>query len=106
MSATKLSEGHLSQMEGGIKITPRNLIFLITDRKKNSFDDTNLDETVKWLKSSLTFYYFNSFVDSSGDNKTENNDLFSKQEFVNAIYNSFKKQKKLIITSTNDVSEE
>ena len=106
MNATKLSEGHLSQMAGGIKITPRNLIFLITDRKKNRFDDTNLDETVKWLKSSLTFYYFNSFFDSPGDKKTENDDIFTKEEFVNEIYNSFKKQKKLIITSTNDISEE
>jgi energy-coupling factor transporter ATP-binding protein EcfA2 len=69
ITATLLSEKHLEQMAGGIKITPRNLIFLITDRNKNNFDDSNLDETLRWIKSSLAFYYFNSFIDAQKEKK-------------------------------------
>ena len=47
----------------GIKFTPRNLAFLTTDRNKNKFNDNDEEETVKWIKSVLTFYYFNSFND-------------------------------------------
>ena len=76
MTATKVSKNHLEQMAGGIKITPRNLIFLITDKNKNDFDDSNLDETLRWIKSSLTFYYFNSFIDAQKDIKEESNIIF------------------------------
>ena len=36
MSAAKISENHLEQMAGGIKITPRNLTFITTNQKKMS----------------------------------------------------------------------
>ena len=55
MFSAKMSENHLEQMAGGIKITPRNLAFLITDQNKNTFDETNVDSTVNWLQSVLTF---------------------------------------------------
>ena len=94
MTATKISENHLEQMAGGIKITPRNLIFLTIDRNKNDFDNNNLDETMRWIKSSLTFYYFNSFNDINKENKEESNEIYTKVEFKNEIYNSFKKKTK------------
>ena len=121
ITATLLSEKHLEQMAGGIKITPRNLIFLITDRNRNNFDDSNLDETLRWIKSSLAFYYFNSFIDvqkekkkeinsfidEQREKKEEANEVYTKDEFKNEIYNSFKKKpKNLIITTDNDISEE
>jgi len=107
MMATKISEKHLEKMAGGIKITPRNLIFLTTDRNKNDFDDSNLDETMRWIKSSLTFYYFNSFIDIQKSKEKENIKNYTKKDFKNEIYNSFKiKPKNLIITSANDLSEE
>ena len=71
ITLTKVSENHLELMTGGIKITPRNLIFLIINRNKNHFDDSNLDETIRWIKSSLTFYYFNSFIDAQKNIKEE-----------------------------------
>ncbi len=42
MIASKISENHLEQMAGGIKITPRNLAFITTDQNKNMFK--KLDE--------------------------------------------------------------
>jgi len=50
MLATRISENHLEQMAGGIKITPRNLAFMTTDRNKCKFDDNKVDETVNWIK--------------------------------------------------------
>ena len=37
--SAKMSEKHIEQMAGGIKITPRNLALIKTDRNKNNFDD-------------------------------------------------------------------
>jgi hypothetical protein len=121
MTATKISENHLEKMLGGVKITPRNLIFLTIGRSNKNFDNSNLDETLRWRKSSLTFYYFNSFIDSQKekrektnsfiitqkDKKEESNKTYIKDNFINEIYNSFKKeQKNLIINTANDISEE
>ena len=105
MLSAKISENHLEQMVGGIKITPRNLAFLTTDRNKNKFDDNKVDETVNWIKSVLTFYYFNSFMDPSSDKKKEKTDNYTKEQFRNEIYEEFKKNQKLILTA-NDISEE
>ncbi len=44
-------------MAGGIKITPRNLSFILTDKNKTKFSDNKTDETLKWIKSTLIFYY-------------------------------------------------
>ena len=107
LTASKISENHVDQMAGGIRITPRNLIFLIADRNKNNFDDNNVDETVKWIKSSLTFFYFNSFIDVQKDKNVDNNEFYTKENFTKDVYNSFKKnQKNLIITTSKDISEE
>jgi len=106
MTATKVSENHLEQMAGGIQITTRNLNFLITDRNKNDFDDSNLDEIMRWIKSSLNFYYFNSFIDAQKNKKEESKKAYTKVDFKNEIYNSFKKTNNLIITSNNYMSEE
>jgi hypothetical protein len=46
--SAKMSENHLEQMAGGIKITPRNLVFLTTDQNKNTFDFTDKD-ALSWL---------------------------------------------------------
>ena len=107
MIASKISENHLEQMAGGIKITPRNLAFITTDQKKNqkSFDDTNIDETMYWIKSALTFYYFNSFIDIPDDKKIDKIDNYNKSRFKSEICNAFKTCSDSIFT-TNDVSVE
>ena len=107
MIASKISENHLEQMAGGIKITPRNLAFITTDQNKNkkSFDDTNIDDTMYWIKSALTFYYFNSFIDIPDDKKKEKIDVYSKSRFKSEICNAFKTCSDSILT-TNDVSVE
>ena len=71
MLAAKISENHLEQMAGGIKITPRNLAFITTDQNKKNFDDTDKNETMRWIKSVLTFYYFNSFIDIQNENNIQ-----------------------------------
>ena len=107
IKATKMSENHLEQMAGGIKITPRNLKFLITDKNKNSFDDNDIEQTAKWIKTSFTLYYINSFMDIQKEKKDENDEIYTKDQFKNDIYNSFKKKpKNLILTTTNEISEE
>ena len=53
--SAKMSEKHIEQMAGGIKITPRNLAFIKTDRNKNNFDDKNVDETDKNYINILLF---------------------------------------------------
>jgi hypothetical protein len=83
MLSAKISENHLDQMAGGIKITPRNLAFLTTDRNKNDFDDNDVKETVNWIKSVLTFYYFNSFIDNSNDKNKD--DVYTKDKFLGVI---------------------
>ena len=105
MFSAKMSENHLEQMAGGIKITPRNLAFLITDQNKNKFDETNVDSTVNWLQSVLTFYYFNSFIDLPLDKEKDNTNIYTKSKFKEDVYNTFKKEKSLILTS-DDISEE
>ena len=50
-----MSEKHIEQMAGGIKITPRNLALIKTDRNKNNFDDKNVDETDKNYINILLF---------------------------------------------------
>ena len=40
IKAAQISENHLDQMAGGIKITPRNLSFIIADKYFNSFIDS------------------------------------------------------------------
>ena len=58
-----MSEKHIEEIAGGIKIKPRNLPFIKTDRNKNNFDDKNVDESINWIKLFiLTFYYFNSLL--------------------------------------------
>ena len=109
ITASKISENHLEQMAGGIKITPRNLAFLITDKnsKNNNFNDNNIDETIIWIKSALTFYYFNSFFDASKEKKGDNNEIYTKNDFQITIYNSFKERPKyLIIANEDNISEE
>ena len=105
MLASKISENHLEQMAGGIKITPRNLAFLTTDRNKNDFDDNKVDETVNWIKSVLTFYYFNSFIDDINEKNKNASDFYKKEQFKKDIYEEFRKNQKLILTA-NDISEE
>ncbi len=50
-----MSEKHIEEMAGGIKITPKNLPFITNDRKKNNFDDKNVDETDKIYINILLF---------------------------------------------------
>ena len=64
IKAAQISENHLDQMAGGIKITPRNLSFIIADKNKSEFKDNKVDETLRWIKSILLLDYFNSFIDS------------------------------------------
>ena len=103
--SSKISEKYIEQMAGGIKITPRNLAFITTDRNKNKFDDTNVEQTIKWLKSMLTFYYFNSLIDPTEAQIKENNSLYTKNKFKEDIYNVFQKKQNLILTA-NVISEE
>ena len=105
MMASKIIENHLEQMAGGIKITPRNLAFITTDQNKNNFDDTNIDDTMYWIRSFLNFYYFNSFIDIPDNKKNEKIDDYSKSKFKSEIYKAFKNCKDSILT-TNDVSIE
>ena len=103
--SAKMSENHIEQMAGGIKFSPRNLVFVTTDRNKNTFNDTNVNETINWIKSILTFYYFNSFIDPTEMQKKENNNLISKNKFKEDVYNIFKKKQNLILTA-NTINEE
>ena len=52
---TKMSEKHIEEIAGGIKIKPRNLPFIKSDRNKNNFDDKNVDETDKNYINILLF---------------------------------------------------
>ena len=62
---------------------------------------------MKWIKSTLTFYYFNSFIDIPKEKIKENTEIYTKAKFKDDIYKAFKKDpKNLIITTTNDISEE
>ena len=88
--SAKMSEKHIEQMAGGIKITPRNLAFIKTDRNKNNFDDKNVDETIKTI---LTFYYFNSFIETT-EQKLENNNLYTKEKFKEDVDDIFQKKTK------------
>ena len=103
--SAKMSENHLEQMAGGIKITPRNLVFLTTDQNKSTSDFADKDETVNWIKSVLTFYYFNSFIDLPSDKTKDNRDTYTKENFMNGVYKEFQKKQNLIITA-KDISEE
>ena len=58
-----------------------------------------------WIKSTLTFYYFNSFIDIPDDKKKEKIDSYSKSRFKSEICNAFKTCSDSILT-TNDVSVE
>ena len=105
MSAAKISENHLDQMAGGIKITPRNLAFITTDQNKNEFNDTDINETIHWIKSVLTFYYFNSFIEIQNEKNQQKSDYYSKDKFKNEICNAFKNSHDSIVT-TNDIDVE
>jgi hypothetical protein len=96
MEAVKISENNLDQMAGGIKITPRNLTFLTTDRNKNKFKDNDVKQTVKWLKSVLTFYYFNSFIDLPQDKIKDKQNIFTKKKFEEKIYKKFTENKEVL----------
>ena len=104
--SAKMSENHLEQMAGGIKITPRNLAFLTTDQNKNPFDATDKDETVNWIKSVLTFYYFNSFIDLPPDKVKGNRDIYTKNKFKEDVYKEFQKKEQLITTANYMTEEE
>ena len=93
MEAVKISENNLDQMAGGIKITPRNLAFLTTDRNKNKFKDNNVKQTVKWLKSVLTFYYFNSFIELPQDKIKDKQNIFTKKKFEEKFIKNLQKIK-------------
>ena len=56
--SAKMSENHIEQMAGGIKITPRNLSFITTDRNKNKFNDSDVDETINWIKIYINILLF------------------------------------------------
>ena len=99
--SVKISENHLDQMVGGIKITPRNLAFILKDKINKEFDEKNSEEIVKWLKSVLTFYYFNSFIDLNDINKKEYSNIYTKDQFIKDVYNEFNKKQELL----NDISD-
>ena len=108
MIASKIRENHLEQMTRGIKILHRNLAFITTDQNKNMFkkiDDTNIDETMIWIKAILNFYYFNPFIDIPIEKQNEKNDYYSKARYKNEICNAFRDCKDSILT-TNDISVE
>lgn len=42
-----------------VKLTQRNAIFMIKDLINSDFDDTDINETTNWNKSTLMLYYFN-----------------------------------------------
>jgi hypothetical protein len=105
MEAVKISENNLDQMAGGIKITPRNLAFLTTDRNKNKFKDNDVKQTIKWLKSVLTFYYFNSFIDLPQDKIKDKQNIFTKKTFEEKIYKKFTENKEVLDTG-EDLREE
>ena len=81
-------------MAGGIKITPRNLSFIITDKNKTKFSDNKTDETLKWIKSTLIFYYFNSFINPHINDTKNKNELYTKKNFEEDIYKDFKECEK------------
>ena len=87
-----MNENHIEQIVGGIKITLRNLPFIKTDRNKNNFDDKNVDGSINWIKLFiLTFYYFNSFIETT-EQKLENNNLYTKEKFKEDVDDIFQKK--------------
>ena len=82
-------------------ITLRNFIFMLKDINNSDFDDTNINEIVKWIKSSLSIYYFNSITELFNKNKTIeiNKDIYDLDKFKKEIYKIFKKRQNLIFTS-------
>jgi hypothetical protein len=103
--AAKLSENNLEQMAGGIPITPRNLAFITKDQNKNIFNDTDINETMDWIKSILNFYYFNSFIDLPNEKRKQINHYYSKDIFKEKVIEAFKNSHESILI-TNDVNIE
>ena len=75
-------------MAGGIKFSPRHLIFLGNDGKKNVSIPEKSEEITNWVKTIFQLYYFNSY----SQDKDEKN-MFSLDTIKNQVYDEFINQK-------------
>ena len=82
------SEKYINLMAGGIKFSPRHLVFLGNDGKKNVNIPEQSEDISNWVKTIFQLYYFNSY---SQENDEKN--IFSLDEIKNQVYNEFINQK-------------
>ena len=75
-------------MAGGIKFSPRHLIFLGNDGKKNVNIPEQSEDISNWVKTIFQLYYFNSY---SQENDEKN--MFSLDTIKNQVYDEFIYQK-------------
>ena len=75
-------------MAGGIKFSPRHLIFLGNDGKKTVNIPEQSEDISNWVKTIFQLYYFNSY---SQENDEKN--MFSLEEIKNQVYDEFIYQK-------------
>ena len=83
---TKESKNHIDTIAGGTKFSPRHLVFLGRDGKKNEITKKN-DEISAWIKAIFQLYYFNSFIPIDIEkvknkviNEFTKEDIFEKNE--------------------------
>ena len=82
------SDKYINLMAGGIKFSPRHLIFLGNDGKKNVNIPEKSEDITNWVKTIFQLYYFNSY---SQENDEKN--IFSLEEIKNQVYDEFINQK-------------
>ena len=82
------SDKYINLMAGGIKFSPRHLIFLGNDGKKNVNIPEQSEDISNWVKTIFQLYYFNSY---SQENDEKN--MFSLEEIKNQVYDEFINQK-------------
>ena len=83
---TEESKNHIDTIAGGTKFSPRHLVFLGRDGKKNEITKKN-DEISAWIKAIFQLYYFNSFIQIDIEkvknkviNEFTKKDIFEKNE--------------------------
>ncbi len=75
-------------MAGDIKFSPRHLVFLGNDGKKNVNIPEQSEDISNWVKTIFQLYYFNSY---SQENDEKN--MFSLDIIKNQVYDEFIYQK-------------
>ena len=78
------SDKYINLMAGGIKFSPRHLIFLGNDGKKNVNIPEKSEDISDWVKTIFQLYYFNSY---SQENDEKN--MFSLDTIKNQVYDEF-----------------